>query len=84
MALCATGAGMRRLVCFFDGTWKKADDKDVTNVVKLQRAILKSDAAGVEQSTHYELGIATEFTGRLSFWAGAMSLGWSARQGMSE
>ena len=70
---------MKRLVCFFDGTWDSPADKSITNVVKLQRAILQSDPAGVEQSAHYELGLATEFTGRLSFWAGALSIGLSGR-----
>ena len=70
---------MKRLVCFFDGTWDSPQQQEVTNVVKLQRAMLKSDAAGVHQCPHYELGIATEFTGRLSFWAGALSIGLSRR-----
>jgi UMF1 family MFS transporter len=71
---------MKRLVCFFDGTWDTPDTANVTNVVKLQRATLKADAAGVEQLVHYEFGIATEFTGRrLSFWAGALSIGLGSR-----
>lgn len=68
---------MKRLVCFFDGTWDTADDKEVTNVVKLQRAILKTD--GIHQLTHYEIGIASEYTGRLSFWAGVLSVGLGSR-----
>jgi uncharacterized protein (DUF2235 family) len=66
---------MKRLVCFFDGTWDRPEDKDVTNVVKLLRATPKGDHKGIEQLTHYELGIATEFSGRLSFLAGALSVG---------
>jgi UMF1 family MFS transporter len=74
---------MKRLVCFFDGTWDTPHQTEVTNVVKLQRAMLQSDAAGVHQCPHYEIGIATEFTGRLlgrlSFLAGALSIGLSRR-----
>jgi UMF1 family MFS transporter len=70
---------MKRLVCFFDGTWDGPQQKEVTNVVKLQRAMLTSDAAGVAQCTHYELGIAAELSGRLGFLAGALSVGLSRR-----
>jgi UMF1 family MFS transporter len=70
---------MKRLVCFFDGTWDTPDAAYVTNVVKLQRATRKVDAAGVEQRVHYELGIATEYTGQLSFLAGALSIGLGSR-----
>jgi UMF1 family MFS transporter len=70
---------MKRLACFFDGTWDSPNDRNVTNVIKLQRATLKNDSAGVEQCVHYEWGVATEFTGRLSFWAGALSVGLSGR-----
>ena len=51
---------VKRLVCFFDGTWNKPEDADQTNVVKLQRAVLAADAGGVRQVVHYEVGIATE------------------------
>ena len=51
---------MKRLVCFFDGTWNKPEDADQTNVVKLQRAIPAADAGGIAQVVHYEVGIATE------------------------
>ena len=74
------GTAMKRLVCFFDGTWDTPDQQNVTNVVKLRRATLKSDRAGIEQQVHYELGIATEFSGRrLSFLAGALSIGLGSR-----
>jgi uncharacterized protein (DUF2235 family) len=67
---------MKRLVCFFDGTWNRPDDVVVTNVVKLQRAILASDAAGRAQLVHYETGIATEADlGQLAFAVGAIGLG---------
>jgi UMF1 family MFS transporter len=70
---------MKRLVCFLDGTWDTPDAAYVTNVVKLQRATRKADAAGVAQQVHYELGIAAEYTGRLSFLAGALSIGLGSR-----
>jgi MFS transporter, UMF1 family len=73
------GAAMKRLVCFFDGTWDRPDQQYVTNVVKLQRATLTSDPAGIEQRVHYEFGIATEFSGQLSFFAGALSVGLGGR-----
>jgi MFS transporter, UMF1 family len=66
---------MKRLVCFFDGTWDGPDGPNVTNVVKLQRATPSTDGAGIQQLTHYEVGIATEYTGRLRFWAGVFSVG---------
>jgi uncharacterized protein (DUF2235 family) len=64
---------------FFDGTWDSSEDKNVTNVVKLKRAVPETDHAGVEEVTHYETGIATEYTGRLRFWAGVLSLGLGRR-----
>jgi MFS transporter, UMF1 family len=70
---------MKRLACFFDGTWDSPQQKAVTNVVKLQRAMQTRDAAGIAQCAHYELGIAAEFTGRVRFWAGALSVGLSRR-----
>lgn len=71
---------MKRLVCFFDGTWNKPDDKTVTNVVKLQRAVLPADAAGTPQLIHYELGIATEKSlGQLAFTIGAIGFGVGSR-----
>lgn len=67
---------MKRLVCFFDGTWNKPEDQHQTNVVKLQQAILAADAGGVRQVVHYEVGIATEATlGRLTFAVGAIGFG---------
>ena len=71
---------MKRLVCFFDGTWNKPDDKAVTNVVKLQRAVLPADSAGTPQLVHYELGIATEKSlGQLAFTVGAIGFGVGSR-----
>ena len=71
---------MKRLVCFFDGTWNKPEDADQTNVVKLQRAVLAVDAGGIRQVVHYEIGIATESAlGQWSFAVGAMGFGVGSR-----
>jgi len=68
---------MKRLVVFFDGTWNRPDREDeITNVVKLQRAVPAADALGVRQLVHYEIGIATApELGRLTFTVGAIGLG---------
>jgi uncharacterized protein (DUF2235 family) len=68
---------VKRLVVCFDGTWNKPDKEDeITNVVKLQRAIPAADAQGVQQLVHYEIGIATAADlGRLTFAVGAIGFG---------
>jgi uncharacterized protein (DUF2235 family) len=67
---------VKRLVCFFDGTWNKPEDANQTNVVKLQRAVLAADAGGIRQLVHYEIGIATEGSlGQLTFAIGAIGFG---------
>lgn len=66
---------MKRLVCCLDGTWN--DDKDEglnTNVVKLHRAVLPSDGQGVQQLSHYVVGVGTAYQGRLRFWIGASGI----------
>jgi uncharacterized protein (DUF2235 family) len=71
---------VKRLVCLFDGTWNKPEDADLTNVVKLQRAIPAADAGGIAQVVHYEVGIATESAlGEWSFAVGAMGFGVGSR-----
>jgi uncharacterized protein (DUF2235 family) len=66
---------VKRLVCFLDGTWNKPLENELTNVVKLQRAIPAADAQGVRQLVHYEVGIATDVPERLKFAVGAIGLG---------
>jgi len=68
---------VKRLVVCFDGTWNKPDKEDeLTNVVKLQRAVSAADASGVQQLVHYEIGIATAADlGRLTFAVGAIGFG---------
>jgi uncharacterized protein (DUF2235 family) len=71
---------VKRLVCFFDGTWNKPEDADPTNVVKLQRVIPPVDGGGIAQVVHYELGIATEAAlGDLTFAVGAIGFGVGSR-----
>ena len=71
---------MKRLVCFFDGTWNKPEDADRTNVVKLQRAVPAADAGGIAQVVHYEVGIATESAlGEWTFAVGAVGFGVGSR-----
>lgn len=56
---------MKRIVCSFDGTWDEpTDEATLTNVVKLHRAISPYDSRGVQQVTHYEIGIATDGGGK--------------------
>ncbi len=68
---------MKRLLCFFDGTWNRPDDRDaLTNVVRLYRAVLPADPAGILQLAHYEIGIATDKAyGRFAFPVGAVGIG---------
>ncbi|HEX4892255.1 MAG TPA: DUF2235 domain-containing protein, partial [Hyphomicrobiaceae bacterium] len=68
---------MQRHLCFFDGTWNSADDERVlTNVVKLCRAVPDIASDGVRQAVHYVVGIATEKSlGELTFAAGAIGYG---------
>lgn len=68
---------MKRLLCFFDGTWNRPDDQDaLTNVVRLYRCVLPADATGTVQIAHYEIGIATDKAyGRFAFPLGAVGIG---------
>ena len=52
---------MKRLLCFFDGTWNVPDGRaDVTNVVKLARLTLGTAPDGVAQISRYVEGIGTD------------------------
>ncbi len=52
---------MKRLLCFFDGTWNVPDGRaQVTNVVKLARVVLGTAPDGVAQLTRYVEGIGTD------------------------
>lgn len=52
---------MKRLLCFFDGTWNIPNGRaDVTNVVKLARVVLGTCPDGVCQMVRYIEGIGTD------------------------
>ena len=72
---------MKRLLCFFDGTWNRPDDQNErTNVVKLFSAVPPSAPDGTLQVAHYEAGIASDASyGRFKFAAGAIGDGVAER-----
>ncbi len=50
----------KRIVICCDGTWKRSDDRYVTNVVKLVRSVLpESPADGKVQVVYYDPGVGT-------------------------
>ena len=51
---------MKRLVVCSDGTWNTPESKEVTNVVKMARAIQPKDSNGVEQVVFYDWGVGTD------------------------
>ncbi|HEY5855854.1 MAG TPA: DUF2235 domain-containing protein [Aldersonia sp.] len=50
---------MKRLVVCCDGTWKRADDRYVSNIEKIARAIAMRDDEGNVQPVHYSAGVGT-------------------------
>lgn len=72
---------MKRLLCFFDGTWNTPDSPDErTNVVKLHQAVPAVAVDGRRQLAHYVIGIATtEVPDRLKFAVGAIGHGVAER-----
>ena len=50
---------MKRLVFCADGTWNTPEKRDVTNVVKLVRAIRPKDKDGIPQVVFYDWGVGT-------------------------
>ncbi len=72
---------MKRLLCFFDGTWNRPDDKDqATNVVRLFEGVLSRASDGTRQIPHYIAGIASDDSyGRFKFAAGAIGEGVAER-----
>jgi uncharacterized protein (DUF2235 family) len=73
---------MKRLLCFFDGTWNKLDGSTVaTNVVKLARMTLGHAPDGVPQVAHFIQGIGTDPGDGAyeAFFEGALGVGIEAR-----
>ncbi len=48
---------MKRIAIFIDGTWNRPDAKHPTNVVRLSRCVLGSDADGHTQQVIYSPGV---------------------------
>ncbi len=69
---------MKRLLCFFDGTWNVPNGSGVvTNVVKLQRFAFGTAPDGIPQITRYVQGIGTDpgDSEREAFLEGAIGIG---------
>lgn len=50
---------MKRIVICCDGTWKRVDQQRPTNVLRLAKAVLPQDAAGVPQVVYHLDGVGT-------------------------
>jgi len=51
---------MKRLIVCLDGTWNKPDqEEEITNVVKIMRALKPGDDNGVAQIAFYDMGVGT-------------------------
>ncbi|NRB17510.1 MAG: DUF2235 domain-containing protein [Rhodobacteraceae bacterium] len=50
---------MKRIAIFCDGTWNKASNGTVSNVVKLAQAVRPSVADGITQQVFYQPGVGT-------------------------
>ncbi len=66
----------KRIVVFCDGTWKKADDRNISNVVKTMRSVRASGGDGKVQVVFYDPGVGTESPIR-RFVGGAFGVGLS-------
>ena len=66
---------MKRLVVCCDGTWKKADDKYVSNIEKIARAIKIRDDADTLQLVHYSSGVGSGPIRTERFLGGAFGVG---------
>ena len=61
---------MKRIAIFCDGTWNRSDALHPTNVMRLARALRRSDANGVAQQVIYVAGVGSgRGTNWLSRWA---------------
>ncbi|KAA0023886.1 DUF2235 domain-containing protein [Antrihabitans cavernicola] len=69
---------MKRLVICCDGTWKTSDDKNVSNIEKIARAIHTSPPDGSQQVVYYTSGVGTGATSVERLFGGAFGLGLDA------
>ena len=65
----------KTLVVCCDGTWKRADEKDVSNVEKIARSIQLRDPRGEPQIVHYSKGVGATGIWLERLLAGALGLG---------
>ncbi len=64
----------KRIIICCDGTWNNPEKRDVTNVVKLTRAILPKDKDSVNQIVFYDWGVGSEGAST-AIQGGAMGVG---------
>ncbi|WP_020107348.1 DUF2235 domain-containing protein [Nocardia sp. 348MFTsu5.1] len=69
---------MKNLVVCCDGTWKSADDKDVSNIEKIARAVDPAPADLPMQIVYYAAGVGTGATKFEKLAGGAFGLGLDA------
>ncbi|HEY9313317.1 DUF2235 domain-containing protein [Williamsia sp.] len=69
---------MKNLVVCCDGTWKSADDKDVSNIEKIARAVDPAPEGGPIQIVYYAAGVGTGATRFEKLAGGAFGLGLDA------
>ena len=62
------------MVCC-DGTWKRADDVDVSNIEKIARAVAPVDADGKPQIVYYRAGVGTGGSKTERLVGGAFGIG---------
>lgn len=58
---------MKKIAIFIDGTWNRPDAEHPTNVLRLSRAVMHSDANGLPQQVIYSPGVGS---GRGNNWLG--------------
>ena len=74
----------KKIVICCDGTWKAADDQQVTNVVRLLHALKPSDSDGAAQVAYYDAGVGTESrTRRIAGGLFGIGLGTKRPRGLS-
>ncbi|HMS74505.1 DUF2235 domain-containing protein [Gordonia sp. (in: high G+C Gram-positive bacteria)] len=66
---------MKTLVVCCDGTWKRADDVDVSNIEKIARAVAPVDADGKPQIVYYRAGVGTGGSKTERLVGGAFGIG---------